>query len=138
MNVPYKSLTAICLTLLFSVSCSEKKSEPENVTQIAIDPIIEIQTKSDPQVRDEIKNMDVAEIEKIVTSYKIALESKKNEFKALENRIKNISIKDALNGETKKIEKEVGKVTSTVNSLKKRLKIYITKLQELNINISKL
>ncbi len=138
MNLTRISTAAVFLTLFLTLSCSEEKSNPEVITQAVIDPIADIQTKSVPQVREEVKTLNRENIEKIVNSYKVALESKKNEFNVLKKKIKNISIEDALNGETKKITQEVEEITKTVNSLKERLNIYISKLQELDINISKL
>ena len=105
-------LSAVMLCC-FATGCGSKASE----------------TKPIADVQNEAKTMSMSQLESVVNEYKAALEAKKVEIQALQEKMKKIPITQLLGDEAKAIKDDMSKVATSVQALAERMNVYVKEIQ---------
>lgn len=87
------------------------------------------ETKPIDQVQSEAKTMSVAQLEKVVNTYKAAVEAKQVQVKALQEKIKTIPVTQLLGDEARAIKEDVSKLANSVQALTERMNVYLKEIQ---------
>ncbi|MFA6635834.1 MAG: hypothetical protein WCV56_01800 [Candidatus Omnitrophota bacterium] len=87
------------------------------------------ETKPIAEVQSEAKTMTGPQLEKMVNTYKAALETKEVQLKALQEKIKKIPVTQLLGDEARAIKEDVSKLAGSAQALTERMNIYLRELQ---------
>ena len=82
------------------------------------------------EVSAEAQTMTPDQLQKTVAQYQRVLESKKNEFVAMQNKIKEIPLTQMMGEEAKKIKDELTTIASSVSALTERMNVYVAELSK--------
>lgn len=103
----------LVLASVFVSGCGSKASETK--------PIAEVQT--------EAQKMTVSQLEKTISTYKAALETKEVQIRALQEKVKTIPVTQLLGDEARAIKDDVTKLAGSVQALTERMNVYMKELQ---------
>jgi len=102
----------IALACLILAGCGGGASEDK--------PISEIKT--------EAESMSAQQLNDMVAKYQKAIESKKAEWEALQEKLKSIPVAQMLGEEAKKLKSDISNITQSVRALTERLNTYKNEL----------
>jgi outer membrane murein-binding lipoprotein Lpp len=106
-------VAALLMASVFVAGCGNKASETK--------PIAEVQS--------EAKTMNASQLEKMVNTYKAAVEAKEVQIKALQEKIKTIPVTQLLGDEAKAVKDDIVKLSGSVRALTERMNIYSKEMQ---------
>jgi outer membrane murein-binding lipoprotein Lpp len=93
------------------------------------------ETKPIAEVQSEAKTMSASQLEKMVNTYKAAIDAKQVQVKALQDKIKTIPVTQLLGDEARAIKDDVSKLTSSVQALTERMNVYVKELQAKQVTV---
>lgn len=88
------------------------------------------ENKTVAQIVEQVKTMDVAQIEAKINQYTQAIEAKGVELDAVKEKLAAIPMTQLMGEEAKTIKKEVDAITSSIKALKEKLNVYTKALKE--------
>lgn len=87
-------------------------------------------------VRTEAKSMDANDLRDTAMVYKKAILAKEEDAKKLGEKLKGMSISDALGKEAEALKKEASELSKSVSALTERFNIYLEELKSKNGDLS--
>lgn len=150
---------ALAVALLAGSSCkrnedgttelmsAEEVAEKTQETAIKVAEKTEAVTVKAEEVMNDL-NMTVADIKKKVASYDVTkvtayadtykdvILQKKDEIAGLTEKVKGLSMSDALGEKGKAIKEQLEQYTAQFDGLKKRYSVYLDKLKEFGVDLS--
>lgn len=87
------------------------------------------ETKPIAEVQSEAKTMSAAQLEKVVSAYKAAIQTKEVQIKALQEKVKEIPVTQLLGDEARAIKDDAAKLAGSVQALTERMNVYLKEIQ---------
>lgn len=89
------------------------------------------ENKTVAQIVEEVKQMDMAQIQSKIEQYTDAIEAKKTELEPLITELKKIPITQMLGEDAKKIKADMEEIKSSITTLKQKMDVYVNALKSL-------
>jgi PBP1b-binding outer membrane lipoprotein LpoB len=88
------------------------------------------ENKTPAQISEEVKTMDVAQIQAKIEAYKTAIEKKSAELEPVIAKLKEIPVTQLMGEEAKQIKADVEDIKNAISVLKEKLDVYVKALNE--------
>lgn len=115
-----------------AVKTTEKAAE---VTAKAEDVMADL-NKSVEQIKQQVAEFDKGQVIAYADKYKDILLEKKDQVTALTEKVKGLSVTEALGEKGKEIKEQIAQYTEQLNGLKERYSVYLDALKGFGVDLS--